>query len=72
MIAIEESIREEEDVGPAYLDKDAYVTEIVFGGVILSDGTALGKLAELEEKAERISEEEAITAMKALKVLDDE
>ncbi len=72
MIPIEESIREEEDVGPAYLDEDAYVTEIIIGGVILKVEIVSCKLAELEEKAERSSEEEAIRAMKALKVLDDE
>jgi hypothetical protein len=72
MIAIEESIEEEEASGPAFLDEDAYVTEIVIGGELLEDELASCRIAELEEKAERISEEEAIRAMKALKVLDDE
>jgi hypothetical protein len=41
------------------------------GGVLLKDEIVLCKLAELEENAEIVSEEEAITAMKALRVLDD-
>jgi hypothetical protein len=72
MIAIEKSIREEEDVGPPFLDEDAYIPEIIIAGEFLKNEIVLCKLAELEEKAERISEEEVITAMKALRVMDDE
>jgi hypothetical protein len=71
MIAIEESIREEENASPAFLDEDAYVTEIFIGGDLLAGEKIVAKLAELEEQAERISEEDAITAMKALRELDD-
>ncbi len=35
MIAIEESIREEENAFPAFLDEDAYVTKIFIGGALL-------------------------------------
>jgi len=71
MIAIEESIKEEENAFPAFLDEDAYVTKIFIGGALLEGDTVVAKLAELEEQAERISEEDAVTAMKALRVLDD-
>ncbi len=39
---------------------------------MLKKGTLLCKQAELEENDEKISEEDAVTAMKGLRVLDDE
>jgi hypothetical protein len=72
MVAIEESIKEEEASGSAFIDEDAYVTEIVIGGELLKNEVVSCKLAELGKKAGRISEDEAIKAMKALRVLDDE
>ncbi len=71
MIAVEESIREEENAVPGFLDEDAYMTKIFIRGALLESETVLCKLAELEEHAERISEEDAITARKALRVLGD-
>jgi hypothetical protein len=73
MIAIEESIREEEEATVmTFLDEDAYITEIIIAGVPLDSETVSCRLAELEKKAERISEDEAITAMKALRVMDED
>ncbi len=48
------------------------MTEIFIDGELHKDEVVSCKSAELEENAEIISEEEAITAMKALPVLDDE
>ncbi len=44
------------------------MTKIFIGGALLEGETVVAKLAKLEKHAERISEEDAITAMKALRL----
>ena len=72
MIAIEESMNEEDETQPPFIDEDGYGAKIYIGGTVLNDDNMMCRLAMLDAEAASFTEEETVLAMKALKVIDDE
>ncbi len=72
MIAVEESMKDEEDTNPSFIDEDGYGARIFIGGEMLKDDNVMCRLAKLDAEAVRMTEEEAAEAMKALSIMDDE
>ncbi len=72
MIAIEESMKEEDETQPTFIDEDGYGGKIYIGGIALIDDNMMYRLATLDAGATSPTEEETILAMKALKVIDEE
>ena len=72
MIAVEESMKGEDDASLHFIDEDGYGARIFIGGEMLEDDNVMCRLAKLDAEAARMTEEDALKAFKALRIVDDE
>jgi hypothetical protein len=60
MIAVEESMKGEDDASLHFIDEDGYGGEIYIGGTLLSDDNMMYRLAALDAEATSPTQEETV------------
>ncbi len=72
MIAVEESMKDEDNEKSSFIDENGYGARIFISGEMLEDDNIMCRLAKLDAEASSMTETDAIAATKALRIMDDE